>query len=194
MIWLLLLVLSSGPALPKRVLLVDTSVEDAPPRHLRIYLYPVGTRLVSPGDDVPSLVGRVEFEVWRGSGEHMRTYLDRIGGPERFTLSQTPFSLVFQDLNHDGRPEFSLCERTGAYVSDCIVLRIEEAGPVGLLPVDYHGPGFTLPSRFKIEGLESSSHSLEVTSDGFCYPTHWPKEGKQCLRWNSALARFETVQ
>ena len=143
---------------------------------------------------MPSLVGAVEFEVWRDRGRHSRTLLGDIGGPEKFTLANAMFTPAFEDLNGDGRPDFSLCERTGAYVSDCLVLTLRDDGSVKALPVDNPGPGITLTNRFKIEELESSSLLLVRSADGFCYPIHWPKEGKHCLRWNlPAMTRFEAV-
>ncbi|MCC6129999.1 MAG: hypothetical protein IT186_08710 [Acidobacteria bacterium] len=190
--FLLLILLAATPSptpdLTPR-LLVSTPfkpVAASPVWRLRIWLYPEFSEIYQ-GADIPTLYGPIAFEVERSRHKPRWTQFDEIrrDGFDGFGSVGTYFTPTFQDLNHDGRADFTLCERTGADVSSCRVFTVRKDGSVALLSVGA-GHGF----RTLIE-LAPSCPILQMIPDGFCYPSPFGDARPECLHWNKALQEFQ---
>ena len=175
---------------PHPVLIVNsrfTPVPGGPSWTLKVRLYPKQAEIYQ-GADIPTLYGPIRFEVTR-PGQHTRITRFEDIAKERsavFGALSEPLVFVptFQDLNHDGRLDFTLCERTGAYISDCSVFTVQSDGSVALLPI-----GESSSFRVLIN-LKPTCPVLEATPDGFCFSNPADDARRACLRWDSGLGAF----
>ena len=183
MLYFVLLAAAAQPTpAPASILIVNTSFRATPSGplwHLKIRLYPELSETYR-GADMPTLYGRVVFEVGR-PGERPRLAPFEKFASHHFGATLYPFAPTFQDLNHDGRLDFTLCCRASTYTSKCHIFSTNPGGEVLLIG------GFSLA-----DDSAPTSPPLESTPDGFCVPAPNLDAGRACFRWNPEWSGPET--
>ena len=179
--FLFLLSTVQGTRHPVPLLIVNTPFRPTPSGsiwRLKIRLYPERSETYQ-GADIPTLYGRVVFEVQRPGQKPRLTSFETFNSYE-FGATGHPFVPTFQDFDHDGRLDFTLCHRVSIYSSKCHIFSIDPDGQVLLI------------GGFGLDGpTASTSPMLESTRDGFCIPA--PNvEGRVCYRWNPEWSGPET--
>jgi hypothetical protein len=186
---LALLVMSLLPQapLPESVIVVDSRLrwgKDQSSIRLRLTVDVESAEEYGP-DGVLRFRGAPIFEVWRGGTGPTVTEF-----PDEFCCYRNVLTPLFQDLNHDGRPDFVLCYCGTWAVPRCRIFTIEDNGTVswlsiGTTPMFDPGEASTTPIHF------------QVTHDGFCFHGYGADRygvgayGKRCVRWRRDLGQFE---
>jgi len=150
-----------------------------------MWLHPTYSE-VRQGEDIPTFSGVVEFEVIRGRHRPRVTRFGDVNNGNTFSAPQQQFQPLFQDLNGDGRPDFTFCE-TGSHHSMCRIFSIDKSGAVVLLPVGDQG-------AFAVQDFEQATRSLKVVPGGFCRRPSSGENRGQCFHWNSEAGAFDIAQ
>ena len=131
------------------------------------------------GMGAEKLEGDFAISVHLSGRPPVSTNLNRLFGNEPLWFGARPWTLKFADLNHDGRPDFTIGQYAGCSGWAYRVFTVSETGEVRSLPVP-HGDIWTLDRA-------NSSAYFHLTANGF----RVSRQGRSASDFLCAYYRWE---